>query len=162
MIRIIEAKDIFAVSGPTSSGRPFLNENQLGALSTSSTFLADKRTLMNWIKRTSECMGILRQISNDIITRINFTAMEEPKKGGRPVKNLGKNKELEAQNFAKNNFLKQTLKAAVIEGLALGDAYLWKGKISTEEKETMIRKVYKEVGIELKESEVQLKAIDED
>ena len=75
---MIRTKDIFTISGPVSVGRPFLNESQVGALSTSSTFLADKRTLMNWIKRTAEALGILRQMSNDIITRIHFTEIDVP------------------------------------------------------------------------------------
>ena len=93
---MIQSKEFFTFAGPTSSGRPFLNENQMGALSTSSTFLADKRTLMNWIKRTPETIGILRQIALDVVTRINFVALEQPKKEGRPVKNASQNKEEEA------------------------------------------------------------------
>ncbi len=76
---MLEFKDILTVAGPTSTGRPFLNENQIGAISTSSTFLADKRTLMNWIKRTAEAIGILRQISMDVVTRLNSVALEQPR-----------------------------------------------------------------------------------
>jgi len=159
---MIEAKDIFTVAGPTSKGRPFLNENQMGALSTSSTFLADKRTLMNWIKRTAECMGILRQISMDIVTRITFTAIEVPKKEGRPVKNAGQDKEAEAAAFAKNNHLKQQLRAAVLEGVALGDGYLWTGKVNKGDMKEIIQKKWKEFGFDLTEQEVEQKALDED
>ena len=162
---MIKGKDLFVVSGPTTSGRPFLNENQIGALSTSSTFLADKRTLMNWIKRTAEAIGILRQLSMDIVTRINFTAIAEEKNpaGGRPKKDVGKDSEAKAAKFAKDNFLKQQLRAAVIEGIALGDAYLWKEKIDKEKLKEVIKKNYKKYGgVELKEAELEIKANDED
>ncbi len=158
---MIQSKEFFTFAGPTSSGRPFLNENQMGALSTSSTFLADKRTLMNWIKRTPETIGILRQIALDVVTRINFVALEQPKKEGRPVKNASQNKEEEAAEFAKNNHLKQQLRAAVMEGVALGDGYLWKGKVSESDAKEIIERNYKKFGFELKETEIKVRAFDE-
>ena len=159
---MIQSKDIFTVAGPTSTGRPFLNENQIGALSTSSTFLADKRTLMNWIKRTAEAIGIIRQIAMDVVTRINFVALEEPRTGGRPIKNASKNKEEEARLFAKNHHLKQQLRAAVMEGIALGDGYLWTGKVDKSVLKELIQKNYKEFGINLSETEIKARALDED
>ena len=160
---MFEGKEIFTVSGPTTSGRPYLNENQIGAITTSSTFLTDKRTLMNWIKRTAEAIGILRQISMDVITRITFIALpQEQKKGRPPAKNPKEGAEEKAAKFAKDNHLKQQLRAAMIEGPALGDAYLWMGKVSLGEKKEILKKVFKQVGIELKESEIEAKAIDED
>ena len=159
---MLKSKEIFTISGPTSPGRPFLNENQFGALSTSSTFLTDKRTLMNWIKRTAEAIGILRQISMDVVTRINFVALPQERKGGRPVKDAGKDSEERASQFAKNQHLKQQLRAAVLEGVALGDGYLWKGKFNQADLKEAIYKSYKEYGIELKETEVKAMALDED
>ncbi len=157
-----ETKDILTFAGPTTPGRPFLNEIQRGALSTSSTFLADKRTLMNWIKRTPEAIGILRQLSLDIITRINFVAMESKNKGGRPKKNSGEEAERRAEKFVKDNLLKQQLRAAVIEWLALGDAYLWESNTKIDKIKEIIKKVYKEYGLETKELDLEKKAIDED
>ena len=163
---VIRTKDIFTISGPTSTGRPYLNESQVGALSTSSTFLADKRTLMNWIKRTPEAIGILRQMAMDIVTRINFVALPKESKGtkgGRPPKvDPSQDKEEKAVLFAKNNHLKQQLRAAVIEGIALGDAYLWKGKNTTAQTQDIIQGTFKELGIELKQSELDERAKDED
>ncbi len=160
---MIEFKDILTVAGPTSTGRPFLNENQIGALSTSSTFLADKRTLMNWIKRTAEAIGILRQISMDVVTRLNFVALEQPKKGGRPSKiDPGQDAEEKASLFAKNNHLKQQLRASVMEGVALGDGYLWTGKVNKSALKEIIYKNYKQFGVELKETEIKAMALDED
>ena len=160
---MIRTKDIFTLAGPTSSGRPYLNENQMGALSTSSTFLADKRTLMNWIKRTPEAIGILRQISMDVVTKINFTALETPPSsiGGRPKKNAAKDSEFKAKKFATDNFLKQQLRAMVLEAPALGDGYLWKGKVDHDVLKEIIKKNYRDFGIELKELELETKALDE-
>ncbi len=158
---IIETKDIFTVSAPVTSKRPFLNENQFSSVSTSSTFLADKRTLMNWIKRTPEALGILKQIAYDIVTRINFVALES-KNTGRPKKNAGGDAENRAEQFVKDNLLKQQLRAAVIECLALGDGYLWKSKSNKDEIKKTIKEIHKDYGIELKETEIESKAIDED
>ena len=136
-----------------------MNENQIGAITTSSTFLTDKRTLMNWIKRTAEAIGILRQISMDVITRINFVALPQETKKGRPAsKDPGLDAEEKANEFAKNNHLKHQLRAAMIEGPALGDAYLWIGKLNLGEKKEILKKVYKQVGIEIKETEIEAKA----
>lgn len=155
---MIESKDVFTVTGPTSAGRPFLNENQFGALSVSTTFLADKRTLMNWIKRTPECIGILRQIANDIITRINFISIEEQTMG-RPKKNLGKDNEAKASEFAKKHFLKNTLRAMIMEGIALGDGYVWKDKIDDEDFKEIALNTFKQFG--LKPEYKEFKLIDE-
>ena len=157
----IETKDIFTV-GPTTSGRPFINESRGQGISVSSTFLADKRTLMNWIKRTPEAIGIIRQFAMDIVTRLSFVAIEKPRTGGRPVKDANKNSEFKAQEFAKSNFLKSQLRAAVIEGIALGDGYLWKGTVSKKELKKSIKQKFKEQGIVLDANEIESKAIDED
>ena len=101
----------------------------------------------------------------DVVTRINFTAVPEEKNaaGGRPKKDPGKDSESKASKFAKDNFLKQQLRAAVIEGVALGDAYLWKEKLDKEKLKEILKKNYKKYGgIELKEAELEIKANDED
>ena len=152
---MIESKDIFTVAGPTTTGRPFLNENQIGALSTSSTFLVDKRTLMNWIKRTAETIGILRQIAVDVVTRINFVALPKEKKAGRPSKNKT-NDEERAHQFKRDNDLKNQMRAAVIEGIALGDAYFWKGKVSENDQRDAIKKTIKEFGLKIDYKEINL------
>ena len=157
---VIEIKDIFTVNAPATSARPYLHENQLGALSISSTFLTDKRTLMNWIKRTAEAIGILRQMSNDIITRIHFTEIDVPNTGGRPVNDAGKKRVEKADVFAKKHFLKQALRAMVVEGIALGDGYLWKGKMEDKELKEIFAKVLKTYNIEAKAKDSQF--IDED
>ena len=157
---MVDTKDVFTVSGPTTTGRPYINESQAGALSVSSTFLADKRTLMNWIKRTPECMGILRQFSFDVITRLNFTAMDSQSMG-RPSTSKGKKNVDIAMAFARENFLKQTLRAATIDELALGDGYIWKGKMDKTEFNKAITDTLKECGVK-DFKEVDFKALDED
>ena len=153
---IVETKDIFTMTtGPTSSGRPFLNESQLGALSISSTFLTDKKTLMNWIKRTPEAIGILRQIAVDVVTRINFVALPKEKKAGRPSKNTT-NDEERAHQFKTDNSLKNQMRAAVIEGIALGDAYFWKGKVNENDMRDAINKTIKEFGLKIDYKEISL------
>ncbi len=153
---IIETKDFFnATTGPTSSKRPFLNESQLGALSISSTFKADKKTLMNWIKRTPEAIGILRQIAVDVVTRINFVNLPKEKKAGRPSKIVETNEE-KAHKFKTDNDLKNQMRAAVIEGIALGDAYFWKGKVSDNDMGDAIKKTIKELGLQIDHKEINL------
>ncbi len=158
---MIETEDIFTTAGPTTRGRPFLNETQAGAISTSSTFLADKRTLMNWIKRTPEAIGILRQISMDVITRINFVALPQPKTGGRPKIDANKNSEEKATLFARNQFLKQQLRAMLVEGVALGNGYLWKGKLDEDVVKELIKENFQDYGIDLEYKELEAKALDE-
>lgn len=156
---IIETKNLFNVpAGPTTSGRPFLNESNLGALSISSTFLADKKTLMNWIKRTPEAIGILRQIAVDVVTRINFVALPKEKKAGRPKANVEGDEE-KASQFATDNSLKNQMRAAVMEGIALGDAYFWKGKINENDQRDAIKKTIKELGLQIDYKAI---ALDED
>ena len=160
---MFETKSIFTLSGPTTSGRPFLNESQMGTISTSSTFLADKRTLMNWIKRTAEAMGMLRQIALDVVTRINFVALPQEKKGGRPSKiDPGQDAEAKATKFARDNHLKSQLRAAVMEGPALGDSYLWIGKTNLNDRKDALKEIYNQFGLEVKETEIESKALDED
>ena len=154
----INTKDIFTISGPTTTGRPFINESQIGALSVSSTFLTDKRTLMNWIKRTPEAIGILRQMAMDIVTTVNFVSVDTPSMG-RPKKNKGRVNVTKAEEFAKQNFLKQTLRSAVIDELALGDGYIWKGNLDDSDRKLALNNTLKQIGTSI---EVDFKALDED
>src|SRR3990167_2569594 len=162
---MIESKDIFTFAGPTTPGRPYLNENQRGALTTSATFLADKKTLMNWIKRTPEAIGIINQIAKDVITTINFTALEKAPSKGRTKNDAGKDNEYKAKDFVKKQFVKQQLRAYMIEKIALGSGYLYKGKMNEEMQEEgkeILFMAFKEFGIELSDIELKEKLSDED
>ncbi len=154
---IFNTKDIFTVAGPTTSGRPYINEPQIGNLSTSSTFLTDKRTLMNWIKRTPEAIGILRQISSDIVTKIHFVSMDTQTMG-RPAKNKKRDNVTRAEEFSRQNFVKQTIRASVIDEFALGDGYIWKDDFK-DDFENAVKKVLKECGIK---DNIDIKSLEED
>ena len=160
---VIDTKDIFTLDiGRATGGRPYFNENQKGALSTSSTFLADRKTLMNWIKRTSEAIGILRQISVDVITKISFVAVERGPTVGRPKQDDGTAREEKAKIFAANNFLKQQLRAMLIEGVGVGDSYMWKGKVENNKIKEMMIKNLKKLGLNVEVKEIKSSFIDED
>ncbi len=109
------------------------------------------RTLLGWIKRTPECIGILKRIATDIVTDISFTAVEMPRTAGRPAKTINQSKEDKANEFAHKNLLKHKLLALVIDWAATGDFYLWKGRITDNQVKEIARKHYKELGLEIKE-----------
>ncbi len=155
---VIETKNLFVVTGPTTSGRPIINESQTGAISVSSTFLTDKRTLMNWIKRTPEAIGMLNQIASDIVTKISFTSLDNQSMG-RPAKNKKKDNVARAEDFKKRNFLKQTLKASVTDELALGDGYIWKGELDSDKLQKALNDTLKECGVS---ETIEYKSLDED
>ena len=161
---IINTKDVFTVAGPTTTGRPYINETQIGALSVSSTFLADKRTLMNWIKRTPEAIGILRSLSQDVITKLHFVSMDT-KTMGRPSTSRNKDNVDKAVQFARNNFLKQTLRAATLDHFGLGDGYIWKGIMNKVDLDKAVSDTLKECGIkqttDIHFKEISSKALDE-
>jgi len=159
----VNTKDIFTIAGPTTTGRPVINEPLpiAGTISQSSTFLADKRTLMNWIKRTPEAIGLLRQMASDIVTKINFVSIET-QKTGRPSDKKGKENVKKADDFAKQNMWKQTLRAAVIDELALGDAYIWKMKMSKGTFQDVVKETLKASGVEVKDIDIKATTIDED
>ena len=110
----------------------------------------DLDTLLGWIKRTPECMGILKRIATDIVTAITFNAVDE-KKMGRPAKSLNQNREDKANLFARRNQFRSKLFTAVLDWLWSGDAYVWKGRISENQIKEIANKHYSEMGIEVKE-----------
>lgn len=159
---MIEVKDLFginAVPGNVTRGRPFLNETNKGGLAVSRV-VVDKKSLMRWIKRTPEAIGIGRQIASDVITNLNFTSVEVPS-AGRPRRDFGKDNEAKAKGFAKNNFLKRQLRSCVLEEVFLGECFLWKGKVSDRVAKELIRKNFKEFGVRLDAGEVEVKFLDE-
>jgi hypothetical protein len=134
--------------------RPILNSMYIPSVTTPAPRSFDLTTLMYWIKRTPECIGILKRISNDIVTDVTFTAVEKKAKG-RPSQTYKPTVEDKANSFAVRNNYKRKLVALVIDWLATGDFYLWTGKITDRMvKETAI-KHYKELGIEMKEIETK-------
>lgn len=110
---------------------------------------------MNWIKRTPEAIGILRQIAMDVVTRINFVSMDVPKSKGRPKANTEQNNENKAYEFSRKLLLKQQLRSCVIEMLALGDCYLWMGSLNSDDAKEIVRKNLKKFGMEFKETDMR-------
>jgi hypothetical protein len=86
---LIETKNLFSPPSIPSSGRPLINESVMPA--SAGVFDArttNMRTLMTWVKRSPEPLGIVNRIANDVVTPVSFRAIE--KKGvGRPSKEAG-------------------------------------------------------------------------
>lgn len=121
----------------------------------------DLPTLIYWVKRTPECIGILKRIATDVVTELSFTAVAE-QKTGRPGKNFQENIEDKAAYFARKNLLRHKLIALVIDMLMTGDFYMWKGKLSENQLKEITLKHLREYDIELKE-DIELKQFyDED
>ena len=129
-----------------SSGRPLINEAYTPSIyNQATTKRISAKSLVNAIKGTPECIGIIKAITNDVFTKFTFRAVKDKSKSkGRPAFNKDREKEEEAIEFANKNFLKQELMAAGFDWLGTGDAYLWKGKISKSEIKEMVMTAYKE------------------
>ena len=135
--------------------RPVINSMYMPSPHTPAPRSFDLNTLMYWIKKTPECIGILKRISNDIVTPISFSAIESQKKPGRPASSYQKDKIDVADYFAKNNVFSNKALASVIDWAATGDNYLWKaGHLDKTIKETA-NKHYADFGIELKEIDLK-------
>jgi len=116
--------------------------------------------LVYWVKRTPECIGILKRIATDIVTEVEFVALQN-KKTGRPKKIPDTSAEDKAKNFWRNNQGRNKLVSAVIDWLLTGDAYIWKGKVSDNQIKELGEKYFSQFDIEFKE--IEYKAfLDED
>ena len=141
--------------------RPAINSNfiQTGPDTTEPrSFNLD--TLIYWVKRTPECIGILKRIATDIVTEVEFVALQN-KKSGRPKKNPDTSAEDNAKAFWRNNQGRNKLVSAVIDWLLTGDAYIWMGKISDKQIKELGDKYFAQFGIETKELEYKA-LLDED
>lgn len=123
----IETKQIFTYATPATSGRPYINTPITGySLYTSSALIANKKTIMDFVKRSPEALGIVRAIAMDIVTKLDFKSIVEQGKG-RPSKEIHQDTENEAKEFAKKHQVKPTLMAAIMDVLITGEAFLWIG-----------------------------------
>ncbi len=136
---------------PELKERPVINSVFMPSKDFGETRTFNLHTLLWWIKRTPECIGILKRIATDIVTDISFTAVEKPKTVGRPAKTPKLSVEDKANEFSHRNLLKHKLLALVIDWAATGDFYLWKGKVSDSQVKEIAKKHYKELGLEFKE-----------
>lgn len=137
---------------PTLKERPILNSIYMpGALPEPRSF--DLPTLVYWVKKTPECIGILKRIATDIVTNISFVPIES-KTIGRPSKTRNISKETKAENFARKTNYRKKLIALVIDKLITGDYYAWIGKIPDSQISQVAKEVYSDFGLTFKEFEV--------
>ena len=141
--------------------RPVINSMFLPSDTTPAPRSFDLNTLMYWIKKTPECIGILRRISNDIVTPISFTPVESEKKLGRPPKDQEQEKIDKATFFAENNSFHTKDVAGTIDYAATGDNYMYKSiNQDTEKVKEIASKYYKEFKLDIKIKTKEL--LDED
>lgn len=115
----------------------------------------DLNALIYWVKRTPECIGIVKRIATDIVTEIRFYSIAS-QLTGRPSPNFHKKAEDRAMSFWRKNLGKQKLISAVLDWLITGDAYIWKGRITDKDFKEVGINCYKNLGIEIKESEIDV------
>ncbi len=130
--------------------RPVLNSMFLPNVTTPAPRSFDLNTLMYWIKKTPECIGILRRISNDIVTPVSFTPIESEKKLGRPPANQQQEKIDKAVHFKQDNQFHTKELASVIDWAATGDSYIYKSINQDNEVKEIASKYYKEFNLDLK------------
>ena len=130
--------------------RPVINSNYLPSLHNPAPRSFDLNTLMYWIKKTPECIGILRRISNDIVTPVSFTPVESEKKLGRPPSNQQQEKVDKAVFFAQDNQFHTKDLAGTIDWAATGDNYIYKSINPNDEVKEIARKYYKEFDLDIK------------
>src|SRR3990167_10524730 len=141
----IEAKSLFTTEYSTFTqgkpGRPFINMPQIGfAMFANQSIIANKKTVMDFVKRSPEALGIIRAIAMDIVTKLNFKSIALQGKG-RPFKELHQNKEDESKEFAKRHQVKQTLMAEVMDMLITGELFNWIGDDFTEKVKEITERV---------------------
>jgi len=134
------------------SKQPYLNTSYISSSDYGEPRTFNLNTLIYWVKRTPECIGVLKRIATDIVSNINFRAVDSDKPlVGRPPKSFKKDVEDKAVTFWEKNLGRQKLIAAVIDWLMTGDAYIWKGRISDNQLKEISLKHYNNFGIDLKE-----------
>jgi len=100
-------------------------------------------TLMYWVKRTPECIGVVKRIVNDVFTDVEFNAVDTKSLIGRPPKDRKQIREDEAYDFWKSNHGDDVLEETGVDWACTGDGYLWKGsmanKLKQEEYDNLVR-----------------------
>jgi len=152
----IETKQFFNYSVPAHSGRPYLNVPQLGFTTfANQSLIANKKVVMDFVKRSPEALGIVRAIAMDIVTRIDFKSIKKQGKG-RPVQDIHKRAEDKAREFSRDHQVKQTLLAAIMDMLITGEFFLWIGDNFDEKIKEITKETLKELlGKEVKDEEIK-------
>ena len=164
----IETKQIFTYSIPATSGRPHINAPITGySLYTTSALIANKKTIMDFVKRSLEALGIIRAVAMDIVTKIEFKSIVKQGKG-RPSQDIHKEKEERAYTFAKRHQVKQTMMAEVMDMLITGEFFNWIDEDFTEDikkiQDRITEQTIKETYPEITDEEIKeaFKKIDEE
>jgi len=99
--------------------------------------LAKKKALMKWLKNIPELTALISKVARDVVSKYHF----EPINSG----DTGRNKIMRANKFSTENSLKKIMYSQVVDTLALGEGFGWKGSISEEQiKEKISQLVKKE------------------
>lgn len=119
-------------------------------------------SLVYWVKRTPECIGILKRIATDIVTESHFKSLAN-QNTGRPSKTMHQNVIDKANLFWANNQGRNKMLSAVLDWLMTGDTYIWMGNVEeTQMKEIAVRH-YKSYGFDITTEDIDVKEfIDED
>lgn len=133
--------------------RPVLNSTFIPTITSGEPRSLNLDTLMYWVKSTPECIGIVKRIATDIVTKFDFIAIDSPNKSGRPKKNYDQLTEDKAYQFSRRNFFRQKLISGVMDWLITGDAYLWKGRLSEAQIKEILTKHYSDYNMDYKEFE---------
>ena len=131
--------------------RPVINSPYIPSPTHPAPRSFDLNTLMYWIKKTPECIGILKRITNDIVTEISFEPIESVRKAGRPPLSQNQSKIDKADYFSKRNNFFSKAQALALDWAATGDNYLWKGGVDNSFVKESALKHYAAFGIEMKE-----------
>jgi len=129
-----------------SKERPVINSTYIPAPYMGEPRSLDLDTLVYWVKKTPECIGIIKRIATDIVTEYDFISVAS-QASGRPNKSFHKKVEEKAHLFAEKNFLRQKLLSAVTDWIITGDAYIWMGKVSEKQISEIAARKYDELGI---------------
>lgn len=122
-------------------GQPFINIPTKNLYSGVSYMgMSDKKLMMQYAKSHLIVIGIIKAITDDIVTRINFTPTRTKQKG-RPKSIEGRVDD--AVHFAKTNMFKKMLTAAVFDWLITGEAFLWHGSVSRAK----IKEIYSKLAV---------------
>ena len=137
---IVEYKELVPQAS-ARAGLPYLNESfpsaKIGALSTRPY---DYAKIIQYIKKSPECLGIFNTLITDIISDgVYFT----------PHKKQGKKTNIQkAEDFWRDQNCKQEFKKHMLDWLMLGNGTTYLGLTRKETKEA-----YNSVGLEFKEDE---------
>lgn len=109
-----------------SSNTPLINEltATLSNYFYAQTQLNKKKALMKWFKQIPELTALATKVARDVVYKYHF-------ENANPNE-VGRNKILRANKFNQEVAYRKTLLSQMIDNLALGESFAWKGKIPEE------------------------------